>query len=179
MVGCSLGARPTTARAPGEEPPTTKPSQEPTDPSLPADVTALRRGGHVLEARQALLRHRRHELDPARQRAQDEELRDLRNWLEPAQTPNLFSMTGAGAALFGRYQPQRDGTYVATLCLTVLTLPVFPTSAWLAREDAEGQVVVLGRVPLPPGPRIVRTCIKAGAVVWMLWSATRFLAGHL
>lgn len=143
------------------------------DPSvIPTDILADHRAGHVRRARTRLLAHVRRETDPARASIQRAALRDLHLWVTPADHPGVSSLSGLGTAFFGRYQEDRDGSWVATHWATVLHVPVWPLGAYLV-SDGVDEPQVHGSVPLPPLARLWRYGVGAAAALglsgWVAW----------
>lgn len=67
-----------------------------------------------------------------------------------------------GAVFFGRRDELPDGSYVATLCATVLYFPVFPMAAYRIRRIGHGKnqsLQFLGRVRMSPVVKLWRSAV--------------------
>lgn len=54
--------------------------------------------------------------------------------------PSLFRINGFGVGLYGSRDPWPDGSYVTTLCLSALFIPVFPLRSYRVKPDERGWV---------------------------------------
>lgn len=63
--------------------------------------------------------------------------------------PSLFTLNGIGTTIYGSRDNDREtGTYVTTLCLTVLFVPLFCLSAYRVANAPNGGWYFLGKEPL-------------------------------
>ncbi|MEZ4439330.1 MAG: hypothetical protein R3B72_09590 [Polyangiaceae bacterium] len=69
--------------------------------------------------------------------------------------PSLFRVNGIGQALYGHRDDWPDGSYVATLCVSLLFIPVFPIRAYRVVSEGNGWGF-MGTVPLSPFARAAR-----------------------
>ena len=68
-----------------------------------------------------------------------------------ARLPGLFQLNGCGLALyFSRDFDAPTGTYVKTLCVTILWIPLFPVGAYRVSDAPTGGWFVVGREPPSP-----------------------------
>lgn len=91
----------------------------------------------------------------------------------------LFAINGCGLSLlFGRDHDAETGTYVKTLCLTILWVPVFPVSAYRVADAPTGGWYVLGRVPPSRAMHVARrigaavVLAAAAAAAWQAYTTT-------
>lgn len=54
--------------------------------------------------------------------------------------PSLFRVNGFGVGLYGKRDPWPDGSYVTTLCVSALFVPVFPLKSYRVKPDERGWV---------------------------------------
>jgi tetratricopeptide (TPR) repeat protein len=96
-------------------------------------------------------------------------LADRRLFLEPLTgAPSMSTFNGIGTMLHGRDDVRPDGTYVSTLFLVVIFLPVLPLSAYLVADGGGRSYHFLGRVPLGGITYPWRNLAGLGVVLAML-----------
>jgi tetratricopeptide (TPR) repeat protein len=73
-----------------------------------------------------------------------------------SSAPTMFSVNGIGTACYGEADYDRaSGTYVKTLCLTFVFIPIFALSAYRVLKDPNGDGwYFLGKVPLKAWQRL-------------------------
>ncbi len=74
--------------------------------------------------------------------------------------PSLFRFNGCGQALYGHRDDWDDGSYVATLCICLLFIPVFPVRAYRVIDRGDGWGFY-GIVPLSPFAKMSRWLMAA------------------
>jgi len=115
------------------------------------EIRSLCRQGMVDKARRVLVKRRRQTTDPVMRRRIDEFLAEPRNFLAPlGGAPTMSTINGFGTMLHGNRDGRSDGTYVSTLCLVALFLPLFPLRAYVVQSQGTNSYVFYGRVPLSP-----------------------------
>ena len=63
--------------------------------------------------------------------------------------PELFRINGCGVAIYGRRDYDAETfTYVATQCICLLFIPVFPIRAYRVADAPEGGWYFIGKEPL-------------------------------
>lgn len=78
------------------------------------------------------------------------------------KAPSLHTVNGFGTWLrFKSDESPDDGTYIGTLVLTALYLPVFPLGQYLVRAEGGDSYIFLGKVPLSGAMRIWRKIMGA------------------
>lgn len=124
----------------------------------------LARGGHRKPAR-AILERVLEEAPDGPLKAEAREVLDVpQDELMPIQSaPPLFRVNGCGVGLYGHRDDARDGTYVSTLCLCLVFIPVFPLIAYRVRDQGDGWVFY-GKTALSPFARWFRRLLALGAV---------------
>jgi len=151
------------------------------DPDLfPDEVRALYDAGKARQARKVLLRHAREERDETRAALQEEVADHPRLWLDPvSKPPRMFTLNGIGTRLYGKSQPAGDGTYIATLWLVLLFVPLWPLGSYLVAPASSGGWFFLAKAPftrLALGVRRVAAlaviAIALRLVVGAYWSGT-------
>jgi hypothetical protein len=147
-----------------------------------AGITALCRRGQVDRARRELASRAKAASDPELQKRIEEVLAEPRNFLGPQPSaPTLLTVNGCGLMMHGRRNAKPDGTFVATLCLVFVFLPILPLRAYLVRHEGSGWRF-LARVPLSPfafwwqrialvGPLLA---ILAG-LAWSAWDSSPYV----
>ncbi|HEX9610984.1 MAG TPA: hypothetical protein VF978_03780 [Gemmatimonadales bacterium] len=151
-------------------------AREAGDPGLfPDEVRRLHAEGRTHRARKLLLDHAKTERDSTRAERQLRFADDLRLWLEPiSKAPTMYTVNGFGTQLYGKHQPHDDGTYIATLWIALLFLPVWPLAAYLVRPAEQGKGwSFFARAPLSPNARRMRRVtgtVLAGLVAWLGWT---------
>ncbi len=76
--------------------------------------------------------------------------------LEPINgAPSLVTINGFGTRLVGRADERPDGTYVATLCLCALFIPVLPLASYRVADAGNGRTIFYGKMKVRRG--------------WLLW----------
>src|SRR5204863_2721781 len=86
--------------------------------------------------------------DPVTKKRIDEILAEPRNFAAPLKSaPSLMTFNGIGTMLVGERDRRGDGSYVATLCLVFIFVPILPLRAYLVRGEGRGWSF-FGRVPL-------------------------------
>ncbi|KAF0246590.1 MAG: hypothetical protein FD180_588 [Planctomycetota bacterium] len=120
------------------------------------DVAAMAREGRLGKARGKLLQIRAAATSPAGKARIQRWLDEPRLLMAPINSaPPLFRINGFGVGLYGRSSCQSDGTYVSTLCLSALFIPVFPLTSYVVCAAGEG-TTFFGRVPLTAFARWAR-----------------------
>jgi tetratricopeptide (TPR) repeat protein len=151
-------------------------AREAGDPGLfPDDVRRLHAEGRARRARKLLLEHAKTERNTTRAEKQLRFADDLRLWLEPIKrAPSMYTLNGFGTRLVGEYQPADDGTYVATLWIALLFLPVWPLTAYLVQPAEQGKGWhFFARAALPPKARRMRRVTGIAVAVltaWLAWT---------
>jgi tetratricopeptide (TPR) repeat protein len=116
-----------------------------------AGIYALCQAGRVDQARRQLVARRKSTTDPITRKRIDEILADPRNLMGPLNSlPSLQTINGFGTMMHGSRDRGSDGTYVATLCVTVLFIPLLPLRAYVVRSEGDNSWRFFGRVPLSP-----------------------------
>jgi len=64
------------------------------------------------------------------------------------QAPGLFTLNGFGTHLYGARDKRPDGTYVTTLCLCAIFVPVLPIFAYRVFDQGGGRYTFYSREPL-------------------------------
>ncbi len=129
-------------------------------------VIELWERGEGAKARKLFLAEFKTVRSVARQGMMAEYVEDARFWLSSlGSTPSLFTFNGIGTMLYGRHQPEEDGTYVATQWLVLLFLPLFPLGAYLVHPAPDGGWFFLAKAPLPPLARTVRLLFGTALLV--------------
>ncbi len=141
-----------------EETPLRRISREFGDSGLfPAEVHKLYEAGRARKAQAALRAHIPKELNSGRKRRQQQYLDDPYLWLEPLdKAPSMHTINGIGTMLYGHYQPNADGIYIATLWFVVLFIPIFPLGAYVVRKAGGNSWTFYAKAPLPPTARFWR-----------------------
>ncbi len=82
--------------------------------------------------------------------------------------PSLFRVNGCGVALYGERDKWEDGWYVATYCVSLIFVPVFPLTAYRVRRNGQGyQFLARERLgPLARAWQILAGVALAGAIGW-------------
>ncbi len=91
------------------------------------------------------------------------------------QAPSLFTLNGVGTTVYGSrdYDPNSN-TYVKTLWLVVLFIPVLPLGAYRVADAPTGGWYFIGKVPLSGGARLWTLSLVLLAAVLIgigLWSS--------
>ncbi|MET0402325.1 MAG: hypothetical protein ABW123_07970, partial [Cystobacter sp.] len=85
------------------------------------------------------------------------------------KSPPLLWVNGCGTGLYGKRDEAPDGTYVATYCIILLFIPVFPLTAYRVRRTEGPAWQFLSRESLGPLARVWQGLVLlglAGALVW-------------
>src|SRR5579862_3475425 len=115
-----------------------------------AGIRDLCQKGLVDKARRQLQARRKATSDGVMRKRIDDFLADPRNFLAPMRSaPALMTYNGVGTMLHGERNRNRDGTYVTTLCLVFVFIPILPIRSYLVSRLANGWRFY-GRVPLSP-----------------------------
>lgn len=115
-----------------------------------AGIRALCQQGLVDKARRQLVDRRKASADPVMKKRITEFLADPRNFLSPMKSaPAMITYNGVGTMLWGERDRKPDGSYIATLCIVLLFLPVIPLRSYLVARSQNGWTFY-GRVPLSP-----------------------------
>lgn len=157
-----------------EEPILETVAREAGEPGLfPEEVRRLHREGKGLRARRALLKSARDGSNERLARLRREKAADLRLWVEGVRkAPSMYTLNGIGTRLYGSYQKATDGTYIGTLWVTVVFIPIFPIAAYLVLPAPKGGWHFIARSPLPPAGRAIRRIAGGGIAVFaavLLW----------
>jgi len=151
-----------------EEPILEKVARMAGEPSLfPPEVLRLHREGRARRARKELLRAAKEERSSELASKQRAYAADLRLWQEPLDgAPTMYTLNGVGTRLYGMVDPAEDGTYIATLWITFVFVPIWPLAAYLVLPGQGSGWHFLSKTPLPPVAMGTRRGV--GAVVAML-----------
>jgi len=117
---------------------------------FPDRVVTLHDRGEGLKAHAVLRSYGRKVREPRRRARIRHHLSMLRLWAEPGSAPNLFSLNGIGTRMYGNAQPAEDGSYISTMWLTFVYLPVVPIESYVVQSAEGGGWYFLGRTPHPP-----------------------------
>lgn len=79
--------------------------------------------------------------------------------------PPLFTLNGFGVRLYGRRDPHPDGSFISTLYLTALFVPLLPLAAYRVFQQEGNRYLFLGKVPLSRGQRFYLKAVAAAAVL--------------
>jgi len=89
--------------------------------------------------------------------------------------PGLFTMNGVGTTVCGsRDYDAETGTYVKTLCICVLFIPLLPLCSYRVADAQSGGWYFLGKVPLSPLAKFWNLGLAAfivGLAGWGMWHA--------
>lgn len=77
--------------------------------------------------------------------------------------PTLWRLNGCGQALYGNRDAWSDGSFVTTLCVCLLFVPLFPIRAYRVWENNNGYVF-RGTVPLSRFAKMARIALLVGVV---------------
>lgn len=69
--------------------------------------------------------------------------------------PTLYTLNGIGTTMYGRRDPQPDGSYVATVFLCLVFIPLIPLSSYRVLPQGQGWLFY-GKVPLSGFARAVK-----------------------
>lgn len=67
--------------------------------------------------------------------------------------PSLYTINGFGTKIYGKSDGKPDGTYITTLFLTALYIPVIPIKQYLVRHEGGNRYAFFGTVPSSGGRR--------------------------
>lgn len=81
------------------------------------------------------------------------------------RAPSLFRVNGCGTGLYGERDNASDGSYVATYCLCILWIPIFPLTAYRVRQVDSNTYQFSAKEPLGPIARAWRAIVLAGAAI--------------
>lgn len=96
--------------------------------------------------------HVKREPNAQRKKRQQFWLERSRLWATEGKAPSQFTFNGIGTRLYGQREPNpADGSYIATLYLVFLFIPVIPLSSHWVSPGEGGGVWVHGSVPPPAG----------------------------
>jgi hypothetical protein len=84
--------------------------------------------------------------------------------------PPLFRLNGCGVGLYGSRDETPDGWYVATYCIAILFIPVFPLTAYRVRHAGGNSYQFLAKEPLGPIARAWQLAVAAAAAIGIGWS---------
>ncbi|MCE9581906.1 MAG: hypothetical protein K8T20_05245 [Planctomycetes bacterium] len=143
------------------------------DPKTSAEIEAsiaLARAGKVEAARKALRNLLRSNRNPEAGLRIREVLDEPRYLMGPiGASPPMFRLNGFGAGIYGSRDTDTDGTYVTTLCVSALFIPVFPIRSYLVKPAGGSGYTFYGRVPLSGFARGWRNLILLTAGVLLAW----------
>lgn len=141
-------------------------TREDGDPELfPPEVRRLWEQGKGRKARKALLRAAKSERRQDRARRQVQHAGDFRLWLEPlGSAPGMYTLNGVGSHLYGKYQPEDDGSYIATLWFVFVFIPIWPFSSYLVTKAESGGWHFFARSPRPPSAKMMQRLVIAAFV---------------
>jgi tetratricopeptide (TPR) repeat protein len=94
----------------------------------------------------------------------EELLRNRRLFAVPiGKPPRMYTLNGIGTSLYGNSEFNPDeGTYIATLFIVLVFLPVYPLSQYLVKKAEERGWYFLAKVPLSAAHRLWKRIILAG-----------------
>ncbi len=136
--------------------------------------------GYTLLMRARWLRRNKKSSDRAFLRAakeaQTEAIREAakRGYAAPkpiSSAPPLARINGCGVALYGHRDPWADGSHVATYCIALLFVPVFPLTAYRIIDHGNRRFSFLGQERLSPFARGYRKLLLAGAALFLAFTA--------
>jgi hypothetical protein len=90
--------------------------------------------------------------------------------------PALVRINGCGVGLYGARDRAADGSYVATHCVSVLFIPVFPLAAYRVIRQGGGSYLFLCREPLS---RFALVCRRAALALAVATIAVLGTVGYL
>lgn len=76
--------------------------------------------------------------------------------------PALFTLNGFGVSVYGNRDRWADESYVKTLCICLLFVPVFPLVAYRVFDGDEGGYVFMAKVELSKFARAVQALVVVG-----------------
>ena len=91
--------------------------------------------------------------------------------------PPLFTFNSVGTGLYGHRDEAPDGSYVATLCICALFIPLIPLAAYRVESHGGGQYSFYSKVSLSRFASMIRNAIVVlglGAVGAGIFSATYY-----
>lgn len=91
--------------------------------------------------------------------------------------PPMFTFNSVGTGLYGHRDEGPDGSYVATLCICALFVPLIPLAAYRVQSHGGGQYTFYSKVSLSPFASAVRwvlLALTAGSVAVGVVGATWF-----
>ena len=96
--------------------------------------------------------------------------------------PRMFTYNGVGTSLYGRSDLDiNDGSYVATLYLVFIFIPVFPIASYLVR-DGQGSGrrswVIMAKVPAGTGTYFWQRGVALGVVGLLLAATSSAIEGY-
>jgi tetratricopeptide (TPR) repeat protein len=131
-------------------------------------IRSLCQRGLVDKARRQLVKRRKSTADPVMKKRIDEFLADPRNFIAPIRSaPSMMTYNGVGTMLHGERDRKADGSYVATLCIVFLFIPLIPLRSYLVQRVQQGWRFY-GRVPLSPFAFWWRRLILLGPLLFGL-----------
>lgn len=112
-----------------------------------------------------------------KQPALKKDAKKARNAPRPVESaPPLFRLNGCGAALYGERDEGSDGSYIATYCICLLFIPVFPLKAYRVRRVDSNAYQFGTKERLGPIARAWQAIVLAGVVIAVGWgSASSYL----
>jgi tetratricopeptide (TPR) repeat protein len=93
----------------------------------------------------------------------------------------MYTFNGIGSMLYGKYQKESDGSFIATIWLVLVFVPLWPFAAYLVLRNPEGEGwLFLARAPLPPLARGARVATAAAVLTAMIaaYAISRSAATH-
>lgn len=144
------------------------------------EVLRLYEQGEAGAARKALLQSAKTEQNRVRKELQVHHANDYRLWLEPiASAPSMTTFNGIGTSLYGRYQAEADGTYIATLWFVLVFIPIWPFASYLVAKAESGGWHFIAKSPLASAAATMRKAVIGGlaaivalAALGVYWAGT-------
>jgi len=140
-------------------------------------VSAAIAGGDGAKLFAALQARRRGPRAAFERRTLDAILQRRRLFTAPMRgAPSLYTLNGFGTRIYGKGDLAQDGTYVGTLFLTALFLPIWPLAQYLCWSSGS-QYSFFGKLPLSRAMRLWRGAVAAGVAVVAVATAAAVWAG--
>lgn len=89
-------------------------------------------------------------------------LKRRRFFVSSGDSPSLFTFNGIGTKLYGQSEVEPDGTYIATLFIVFVFIPIFPLAQYLVRDAGPASYQVFGSVPKSNTARIWQWLVLSG-----------------
>ena len=132
---------------------------------FPDDVVRLWNDGQGRKARKALVQAARTERNPERALLQKKHAANFRLWLEPLRgTPSMFTFNGFGTMLYGKHQKEADSSFIATLWIVLLFVPIWPLASYLVTKAQPRGWHFLAKAPRPPFAQVMQRLVVVALV---------------